>query len=1502
MKILNRTAYITAVAILLFGRFCFAHGTGPERIATVWPRTVSPANITANDAQAVELGMKFRSYVAGEVVGVMFYKGTANTGTHVGNLWTSSGALLATVTFTDETASGWQAAYFSAPVTIDAHTTYVVSYHTTVGRYSYDSDYFIPTTAGVYSDPLVGLSRDVDGGNGVYKYGASSFPNLSHRNTNYWVDVILAYPDTGILSVVPTSVSVGTGVAGPGTASDLNLDDGSFYQVNSTTAGVRTTSWFATYVSIPESALAIHLTYKGKNSASCTETLSIYNWSTASWTQLNSQSVGATEALRRDLVPPGAVADYVSGTGSFGDVRVRVTCTAAGNFNTSADLLSLSYDPAPAAGVRPVITSPAANQVLSGTTITVHYVINGDPASLGADHIHFILDSNAHVMDWPMDGVYQFTGVPAGSHILRAYLVRADHTYIQGTDATPVSFTTGTSTAVAKPVITAPTAGQNISGSTVNVTYTTTGDLAAAGVDHIHFVLDSNPAVMDSPMDGSYQFTGVAPGSHTLKAFFVRADHTYIQGTDATPVIFTMIVASDTTGPSVSITNPVNGATVLGTITVSANASDNVGVAGVQFLLDGTNLGAEDTTSPYSITWDTTSAAGGSHILTARARDVAGNTVVSTPVNVAVTSTANPSAVGQWSAPVNWPVVGVHIALLHTGEVLAFEGKPGIINNQVNGGVWNPNTGAFMQVPDPATDLFCAGHVQLADGRVLVVGGHGTSHIGIADVNIFNPVTRSWAPTMPMAYRRWYPTATQLADGRVLVTSGADINDRDYVPIPEVFDPVTNTWTSLTGAYLTIPAYPHMFVLPDGKVAYTGTDEAPSEARKLDVTAQVWTMVDPSVVEGGSSVMYDFGKFMKSGTGGDSYVVSSDAAQTTFIIDMNEATPRWQQTAPMMFPRTFHNLTLLPDGNVLGTSGSRRTDKSQPVYEAEMWSPATKTWTTMARGTIPRTYHSSALLLPDARVLVAGSGHLNGMVDQRNYEIYSPGYLFKGARPVLTSAPDTISYATSFFIGTPDASSIASAVLMALGSMTHSANMSQRRVPLAWSPSAGGLTLHAPTTSGLAPPGYYMLFLINTNGVPSLAKFLRLPAPYEDPEPPTAPTNLTAMGNVGTVLLNWTAASDNVGVIKYNVHRSTSSNFTPSVGNRIAQAGTTSYTDSGLGAGRYFYIVTAEDARGNVGPPSNWSAADVLADSMPPTVMITSPANGASVSNVTVIIAAASDNIGITGVQFLLDGQPIGTEVMTAPYSFAWNTASVTNGSHQLAARARDTGGNLTTSGVVNVTVSHVVPSGVVAAYSFNEINGTIVVDSSGNGNHGSVSGASLAAGKYGNGLSFNGSNNMVTVTASPSLNATTGLTISAWVNPISLSSFRVVMTRELPTTDAWALNANDSTDLPGIWARTGTEASPLYGAKGSTKLPLNTWTYLAGTYDGSVLRLYVNGILVRSTNVTGTLVNSQNALRIGGNALWGEWFHGLIDEIRIYNRALSQTEIQTDMNTALAL
>jgi hypothetical protein len=678
--------------------------------------------------------------------------------------------------------------------------------------------------------------------------------------------------------------------------------------------------------------------------------------------------------------------------------------------------------------------------------------------------------------------------------------------------------------------------------------------------------------------------------------------------------------------------------------------------------------------------------------------------------------------------------------------------------------------------------------------------------------------------------------------------------------------------------------------------------------RILDPATWTWSTLGTSTFDGMSAVMYRPNKIMKSGTWADpdfNGALTYNSKADTAVLDMNAPTPAWRVTPSMNYARSYHNLTLLPDGTVFASGGmstSDGVDLTKAVLPTEMWNPDTETWTQMASLHVGREYHSTALLLPDGRVLMAGGGQLPGTpaVNETNAEIYSPPYLFKGARPTITATPSVLQYGSSFQVTTPDAASISKVSLIRLPAVTHGFDQEQRFQYLNFTAGSGVLNVTAPANANLAPPGYYMLFVVNGNGVPSVASFVRFPAPYEDTVAPTAPTNLTATGALGKATLSWTASTDNVGVTKYDVYRSTTSGFTPSLTNRIAQPTGTSYTDN-TAAGTYYYVVKAEDAAGNLSGASNQASAVVTADTTPPTVSVTAPAAGSTVSATISVTASASDDVSVSGVQFKLDGANLGTEDTASPYSVSWDTTTATNGSHTLTAVARDAASNSTTSAGVTVTVSNTAPpppTGLVASYNFDAGTGTTLADTSGTGNNGTITGATWStAGKTGGALSFNGTSNYVQVADSNSLDVTTAMTLETWVFPTALgTAWRTVLFKTTAGGMVYSMYANQDTTRPIGQVNIGGERS----AVGTAALPLNAWSHLATTYDGAAVKLYVNGTLVATTATTGNIPTSTGVLRMGGNAIWGEWFAGLMDDVRIYNRALTQAQIQTDMNTAV--
>lgn len=428
-----------------------------------------------------------------------------------------------------------------------------------------------------------------------------------------------------------------------------------------------------------------------------------------------------------------------------------------------------------------------------------------------------------------------------------------------------------------------------------------------------------------------------------------------------------------------------------------------------------------------------------------------------------------------------WPTRAVHTTLLPDGRVffVSYYGE------SLNPNIWDPVSNTFSPAAASSYALFCAGHTSMADGRIFIAGGHIADYTGYAHAAIYDPFQNTLTQAPDMNEGRWYPTTTELPNGDILVVSG-DVNSNTATDtLPQVYQVATNTWRNLTSAQLIQALYPLMFVAPNGQVIYAGPEPL---SRYLDTTGTgTWTNIGTRKFTGwrdyGPGVMYDTGKILEVGG-------SDPPTATAETIDLTTATPAWTLTGNMQFARRQHNAVVLPDGKVFivgGSSGGGFDDSTHPVLPTEMWDPATGQFTVMASIAVYRGYHATAILLPDGRVLSAG-----GNVGGANAQIYSPPYLFAGARPTISSAPTSVGYGQNVFIGTPDATSIASIAWIRVPSTTHTFDESGRFMHLNYTQSSGGLSVTMPANGNLAPPGYYMLFILNSSGVPSVAKIINL--------------------------------------------------------------------------------------------------------------------------------------------------------------------------------------------------------------------------------------------------------------------------------------------------------------------------------------------------------------------------------------------------------------------------
>jgi galactose oxidase len=492
-----------------------------------------------------------------------------------------------------------------------------------------------------------------------------------------------------------------------------------------------------------------------------------------------------------------------------------------------------------------------------------------------------------------------------------------------------------------------------------------------------------------------------------------------------------------------------------------------------------------------------------------------------------IVSRADPAKIGQWSAAFKLENVAIHAHLLPRGKILYWGRRKEFGSNvfaTLNDHacltyIWDPATRTSSETKNQpilkdgtSVNLFCSGHTFLADGRLMVVGGHLFDSQGVNQSCIYDPATDTWTAEALMNNGRWYPSAVTLPDGGVLVLSGSFAsgplqpppNSNVVNPTPQVWR--GTGWQSLTDFEDGLTLFPRFHIEPkQGRVFMSG---AQGESFFLDTNgAGIW-IPGPSRALGlrdyAPSVMYDTGKVIFMGGGLDAGTnLPTNGAET---IDLTAANPTWHPTSPMHFRRRQHNATILPNGMVLVTGGTQGVnfndvDPGSPVRAAELWDPATGTWTVMAEEAVDRCYHATAVLLPDGRVFSAGGGEYapeNNVANpakdtHADAQLFSPPYMFR-ERPTFSGAPDQLFYGQAFELKVANAEAIGKVTWIRLASVTHSFDQNQRLNTLAFTKGDGALNVTAPANANICPPGHYMLFVVDGNGTPSVGHIVRIAA------------------------------------------------------------------------------------------------------------------------------------------------------------------------------------------------------------------------------------------------------------------------------------------------------------------------------------------------------------------------------------------------------------------------
>lgn len=654
---------------------------------------------------------------------------------------------------------------------------------------------------------------------------------------------------------------------------------------------------------------------------------------------------------------------------------------------------------------------------------------------------------------------------------------------------------------------------------------------------------------------------------------------------------------------------------------------------------------------------------------------------------------------GLWTTlPYQMPINPIHCALLQNGKVLVVAGSENTLSEHQAGqyyaAVWDLQAGTFA-VQSLLWDVFCNGMAHLPDGRVLVVGGSSelAPPYGDSRATVFDPATAKFTQVESMAHGRWYASVLELSDGGLMAFSG--ITEENYsAPAPagdtgrgphnkdvEIYG-IGTGWSPEYEAPWTPPLYPRMHLLPNGTVFYSGET---TSSNIFDPSTKTWTLNVASTVykgqrPGGSSVLLPLRPT-------DAYrprvmILGGDhaATATTEVIDLSATNPAWRMLAPMSLPRVRMNAVLLPTGKVLALGGSSiDEDPNTASLATDLFDPVTETWASAGVAVYPRLYHSCGLLLPDATVAVVGSNPAKGTY-QKNIEMYSPAYLFTvdqngnvilATRPTITSVPAEVGYGNTFTISTPDSANISSAVLVKLGSPTHSFDFDQRVVGLTYTSSTGALNATAPPNSSIAPPGYYMVFVINQAGVPSVAKFLHL-SPYPNDLPPkgsiSSPATDLVISPGQSVNFAGSATDPDGTVTSYSW---VFPDGTPP-SSSIPSPGLVTFSDIGT----YVCSLTTRDEFGVNDPSPPTRSITVQLSTLH--LSFTAPPAGSTVSGKSVNISlSANGTVQPNTFTASVDGTLIGTKTeKLSTVSFTWKTSGYSKGIHTLSATVKDSTGN----------------------------------------------------------------------------------------------------------------------------------------------------------------------------------------------------------------------------------
>jgi glucose/arabinose dehydrogenase len=943
----------------------------------------------------------------------------------------------------------------------------------------------------------------------------------------------------------------------------------------------------------------------------------------------------------------------------------------------------------------------------------------------------------------------------------------------------------------------------------------------------------------------------------------------------ARAILTASTVDCDVTLPTVQITNPANGTTVNGAVAVNATASDNVGIAGVQFKLDSVNLGSEDATAPYSVTWDTTTATSGNHTLTAVARDTSGNLTTSSPVTVTVPTSQTPNFVDDNL------IVGLSEP---TNIVFAPDGRMFIIER--GGKIWVTQPNALAVDPTPVLSLT---NVWTADERGL---------LGLElDPNF-----------MTNGYIYVYFTNANTSKNEVsrytVTNNVADINSKVML------------WQNDTNAAIWHQGGDLHFG-PDGKL-YISVGDHLSAQTSQDVTSFNGKILR---INSDGTVPTDNPFYDGAGPNKDAIWVMGlrnpfrfsidSVTNKMFIGDVGEGS--WEEvnvglkganygwptcegncsTPGMTNPIYTYDHGGGLGGCVVGGFVYRGNQFPASYQGSYFFADYAKQWIKRINFNANGDFQSVQNFLPLSTPSDVGTSEYGNIVALKMGPDGSLYYVNNG--PFATPNAGSIKRIKNTNANQPPTAQISANVtsgpppLTVNFSSAGSIDPEGQPITYSWDFGDGSTSTSANPTHVYGSRGRYTARLITsdgTNTTPSSTLTITVG------NPPTAnivsPVDGTKYRAGDTISFSGDGSDPDDGVLpssslSWKVVFHHNSHIHPVIDQITGSSGSFQIPFTGHGYNEtvwYEIILTATDSDGiqtqksaNIYPDkthlsftSQPAGVSVVVDGIPQTTPF----------EFDTLIGMHID-VSVDSPQFISGSR----------YDYAnWSDGGAQ--AHTITAPATPQSYN------ANFNLVTSAPQGLVAAYNFNEGIGPTVYDQSGNNNNGTINGPIwTASGKYGNALQFDGVNDLVSVPDANSLDLTNGMTLESWISPDVSGGFGAIMFKQQPGHEAYAMYVSNGANKPTGHVNIGGEKT----AQGPAQLPVNTWTHLAVTYDGSALKLFVNGVQVSSTPVTGNIPITSLPLTIGGDTVWPEWFKGIIDDVRIYNRALTPTEIQNDMN-----